>query len=219
MDNSFLERKDLPFREKLQNFFVYYKYRVLAAVLAVIAIFITVKSCDARKSYDLSVVVNFGYKLDSSASQIIAEELEKVCPDFNGDGKVSVKVSDCSYTRDDYKANGDYSTFTALESKFYASFDSAENMVFLLSDSVLNEIASKVQYKQGIVDGEKIPLSGTELEKAVCEQKGTNLDGCFLFCRNLIGSVSGKKNASKYHDNAKKFVAEYKKYCESQNSQ
>lgn len=216
MDNSFLERKDLPFREKVQNFFSYYKYRVLAAVLAVIAVCVTVRSCASRKDYDLCVVVNFGRKLETEVSENISAELQKICPDFNGDGKISVKVSDCSYSRDDYKLSGDYSTFTAVESKFYASFGSEENMIFLLSEDVLNDISSKVQYKEGVVDGDKIPLAGTSLEKAVCGNSGTTLDDCFLFCRTLTGSVSEKKNAKSYHSNAEKFVAEYKKSVQSQ---
>ncbi len=163
---------------------------------------------DKDSDYDIRVVVNVGTVLPQQSIENLKAELEKYCPDFNGDGKRRVKIIDCSYNTEELKNEESNSANTDLQrydSKFSAQFGEPEKMLYIMSQSEIDRVNSQTSYST-IVDGEASALSGTKLETAVFKDSNQNFDGCYIFVRSLIGSVKKNKDSEKYHGQAQKML-------------
>ena len=208
MDVSFLKHKDISFKEKVQNFWVYYKFRIIAVLLVIVIAIFAFATRDNDSDYDIRIVMNIGTVLPQQSIENLTKELEKYCPDFNGDGKSKVKIIDCSYdieklqNEENKNANTDLQRY---DSKFSAQFGESEKMLYIMSQSEIDRVNSQTSYKT-IVDGKASALSGTKLEAAVCKGSDQNLDDCYIFVRSLIGSVKKDKDSEKYHSQAQKML-------------
>ncbi|MBQ5810427.1 MAG: hypothetical protein IIW23_02480 [Clostridia bacterium] len=83
------------FKEKLANFWYHNKWGVLGAAAVALVLTICVVQFITKPKYDCRVVVYLGSFMDKAASDKLGEELEKYCPDVNGDGEVNVLIIDC----------------------------------------------------------------------------------------------------------------------------
>ncbi len=208
MDVSFLKHNDISFKEKVQNFWVYYKFRIIAVLLVVIIAVFAFATRDKDSDYDIRVVVNVGTVLPRQSIENLKSEFEKYCPDFNGDGKRKVKIIDCSYDAEELKNEESKNANTDLQrydSKFSAQFGEAEKMLYIMSQSEIDRVNAQTSYST-IVDGEASALSGTRLETAVFGNGDRNFDDCYIFVRSLIGSVKKNKDSEKYHGQAQKML-------------
>ncbi len=201
MDINFLKRNDISFKEKLKNIWVYYKYYILFTVFIIVAIIFWISSCSAQKNYDISVVVNVGTELSPSAATSLAEELQTICPDFNDDGQVLVEVVDCSFKRQNYADENAIDDLQTLDARYYSQFGDKNKILYILSQDALDAINRQSNYET-IVDGEMHPISGTEIEAALCPDGYRELDNCYIFCRAVIGSIKGERGVEKYHEQA-----------------
>ena len=208
MDVSFLKHKDISFKEKVQNFWVYYKFRIIAVLLVIVIAIFAFATRDNDSDYDIRVVMNIGTVLPQQSIENLTKELEKYCPDFNGDGKRRVKIIDCSYDIEELQKEENKNANTDLQrydSKFSAQFGEAKKMLYIMSQSEIDRVNSQTSYST-IVDGEASALSGTKLETAVFKGSDRNFDGCYIFVRSLIGSVKKDKDSEKYHGQAQKML-------------
>ncbi len=79
--------------EKLKNFWYHYKWHsIFAAFFLVVFIIVTVQMCQ-KESYDLYVMYAGPRPYLSQQVNLAAVEMEKLCPDFDGDGKANVSYS------------------------------------------------------------------------------------------------------------------------------
>lgn len=88
--------KPKTFREKWHNYWYHYKVQTLIAMALIAVVVIGVTQCAARKKYDYEILY-FAYTpaLDPQ-TEAIGKYFEKYGEDVNGDGKVNVKMVNCS---------------------------------------------------------------------------------------------------------------------------
>ena len=86
----------LTFKEKLQNFWFYYKIHTISIICAVLILIVGVSQCSAKTNWDMRVVY-FSYSpiLDEQIKPI-GTYLEKISKDLNGDGEVNIQMINCS---------------------------------------------------------------------------------------------------------------------------
>ena len=78
-------------KAKLLNFWYYYKYYVLGAVMAILVLAIALNSCFNRKDYDVNVLyVTHGYSDTFYQGDELISVFDTYAPDINGDGKISL---------------------------------------------------------------------------------------------------------------------------------
>ena len=99
--NEGIEQVKSPWLTKLDNFWYHYKWHSLAALFAVIVIVTVIIQIASKPSYDIHIMYAGSHTLDrtSSTGDIPAYNstvyaFNKVCDDFNGDGKTSVDLLD-----------------------------------------------------------------------------------------------------------------------------
>lgn len=85
------------FGEKCKHFWYYNKKIVFVSIFLVVVITFMTVQCALQPKFDLQVVVfTYDFILDENTDKM-AEYFEKYCDDINGDGKVIVKVINCSF--------------------------------------------------------------------------------------------------------------------------
>lgn len=202
-DNSALQSpppKPLTRWEKVKNFFYYYKYRMLTIALIVAMLTIMVYQIANKPKYDCNVVLFLNETVTSDVSEQFAAELQKYCPDANGDGKVLVQVLNCSVSDED-SMNIEF--MNAQVQKFAAQFNIAENQLFILGGDVLevfnqqyededgNQVTATDSYWDNTLNlpaqnGTALDLSGSPLDDIFRDKYGVHVpDGMFLLRRNM----------------------------------
>lgn len=78
------------FREKIDNFFYYYKWHTIFGLLAVFLIVTTVIQINSRIDYDTTVTFLGSFAQDEASMKEFQDNMEAVFCDANGDGEVHV---------------------------------------------------------------------------------------------------------------------------------
>lgn len=131
------------FKSKISNFWYYYKYYLLVAVLAVFATVIAVKSCADRQNYDLCVmfathsVEELGVDEDGLPIVFDTDDislfLNEYVTDNNGDKTPSTQIISIFYG----KTANDYSNASAIRA---ANISSGKCALYLLDKQNYNEL-------------------------------------------------------------------------------
>lgn len=96
------DREHYEGKKTWKNYYwFYYKWHMLGALFLIIAIVICTAQCVSRITPDYYVMYYSNVYISDDCLQKISNELEKVSPDFNGDGKVHVQAINCTYPGED----------------------------------------------------------------------------------------------------------------------
>ncbi|MBQ8605225.1 MAG: hypothetical protein IJ408_00670 [Clostridia bacterium] len=88
----------MTFKEKIQNFWYYYKNYLLVGVLLILALLIGINSCVNRKSYDLSVLyVTYADNDTFFRSRELSELFDSYTVDSNGDELANSQIITINY--------------------------------------------------------------------------------------------------------------------------
>lgn len=123
-------------KAKLLNFWYYYKYYVLGAVMALLVLAIALNSCFNRKDYDVNVLyVTHGYSDTFYQGDDLISVFDTYVPDINGDGNRDSQLITINYgtTMQEYNSAG------AARS---ANLASGKCVLFLLDEQNYNELSS-----------------------------------------------------------------------------
>ena len=174
------EIKNLPFKEKMSNYWHYYKIHFFVAVACAIALGTSIVQCATRVDPDMAVAVYLGWTIGDDEITQFAELLKAECVDIDGDGEVYVKitpsVADIANESMDQMTMTIFERFQAeLAANAYAGYVLDEEFKNLMVDAYkypkenVIEISSISEIKEclKIADGEKLYwLSGfAEREK------------------------------------------------------
>lgn len=129
VDNAPKTKTPLTFKEKLQNFWFYYKIHTISIICAVLILIVGVSQCSAKTNWDMRVVY-FSYSpvLDEQIKPI-GTYLEKISKDLNGDGEVNIQMINCSLIPGDNNIKYNQATLTKVQS-LIASEEKAMLFVF-----------------------------------------------------------------------------------------
>ena len=87
------------FKEKVSNFWYYHKWKTLIALFfTAVAVLVVMQMC-SNKSHD-AFVMYVGGKMDAEVIKDVEASLESVCSDFDGNGEVSVALSEMLFISD-----------------------------------------------------------------------------------------------------------------------
>lgn len=120
-------------RKKLDNFWYYYKYHVLAGIFALFCIVIFVKDMLTKIDYDYSIGILGNYSLDEETKASLQKWFEERAEDLNGDGEVHVQISDY-FLPDDSEGGYDPQMYAASQTKFTVDLQEGTSMLFFVSD-------------------------------------------------------------------------------------
>lgn len=102
-------------KSKLENFWYYHKYHLLAFLLAVLALIIAIRSCAARKDYDVNVLlITHSTSVSAIQTDKVGSFIAGFAPDADGNGSVAVQVKSISYGYSVKEANSANSARLAL---------------------------------------------------------------------------------------------------------
>ena len=92
-----------------------------------------------------------------------------------------------NYTNSDQKVKLENTLST-----YVTQFADPKNMLFVISEPVLMEFQSQVDYE---VVQDKLLLNGTPVEKLFIQYSGQHFEeNIYLICRNISGQIANKKN-------------------------
>ena len=198
--------KPTTFSEKWDNFWYHYKvHTVIAAFLVIVVSFITIQSL-TREKFDISVMY-FAYTPSAPAQIERAQAyFEQFAEDVNGDGKVKVKLIDCSFN----------SELRDMQYK-HASLSKVQSILSVESETVLYLVDKPAReyfdnaFDIEIFTGELIEM-GDSFYKQTAKEDLVFPEELQLGLRVLKGTTfEGKKEAEAAFKNAQKLYNEIKK--------
>lgn len=139
--------------EKFKHFWYYNSKKVIISVFLIIVITFMTVQCAMQPKYDLQVVVyTYDFILEDDTKKM-SEYFEKYCEDINGDGKVHVKIINCSYSEDNDNPSYKRNKITRLQQVIA----SETNAMLYITDS------KSVEYFKTLDDGKPFLEDNTYL--------------------------------------------------------
>lgn len=161
--------------KKLDNFWYYYKYHVLAGVFVLICIVTFIRDLHNRVDYDYSVAFVGNYGLQPEDTQNLQKWFEEKGKDLNGDGEVHVQIADY-YLPDSDTANPQI--YAANQTKFMADMQECMSMICFLSEENFEKLK-----EMGVLPVEREAYVG------VSECKGFTEAGSPISVRDMIVGI------------------------------
>lgn len=195
------EIKPKTFKEKVSHF-LYYYWKGLVAVLAAIAIvaFVTV-SCLNKVKPDLKIVIYDNRIVADMYIANIEEYFEKICPDYNGDGKVRVSVINCTFETG--KSTAQYQT-TIMQRLQGIIVTDKECMLVITSQAGYDYFEG---YVQGMVLSEGLSLPQSYYTECATDKDIPIPNGMSIYCRDISDTLIKDNEASKQAvKNSKEFI-------------
>ncbi len=220
--------KDLTFKKKIEHIWFYYKWYIVAALFLGFAAFICINQIVSRPNYDITVLWAQQGKITSKSIDRAREELEKYCPDFNGDGEVhvdlrfigldynTINVSSQSLTEqtsseeisDTSSEYVDRQLELTYKMQLLAEMTSGDSFVYILDDEVYDmlvelngfrDISKEINHDCSYIEKDRLKLQSTPLE--YINTKGDENKYLLVCGENAIKAKDNKR-----YDNAFEFV-------------
>ena len=176
------EMPDMTPQQRRDNWWRYHWLHVLVVVLAVITVAGVAWERLTREHYDCSVALVTRYAATAEEIASIQGALERICPDFNGDGEVHVAINaiqiDYTSTALDDAA---IQVMTTNVDKLNSDFYTRQSGIFLLDDP---ENFQAAHGALAWLDGSTPPEGSLEWEKMTVPwldwvgAAGVELDNC-----------------------------------------
>ena len=118
-------------KDKASNFWFHYKWHVIACVFIAAVLSVLITQCMGKEKFDTQIVL-FTYDTYLDSQTVAMEEyFEGFCPDFDGNGKVNVGVTSCSYSKGNF-ANPDLNN--AMATKLQSILIAQREIVLFIVD-------------------------------------------------------------------------------------
>lgn len=207
-----MDNQKYNFKQKIENFWFYYKYHTLAALIVLIILGVSISSCSTKKLDDCTVIMNISHICSAEEMAVFHQEIAKYCDDYNNDGEVTVSILDCSV-----KSEPDFNFREQNQSRvnlFNTSFYDAEKMLFIIDKTCYDDFMSELNY--GLIDeslnlpdlnGTALKLNETPLDDAVKAINGTGLySDYYLVKRNITRIIENAKGVEEYNRQATEII-------------
>lgn len=193
---SEIDSEPKTFKGKLSNIWYHFKWVIISVAVASVVIAVCIAQCASRIDYDMKIVVySESAYFPDELNNLMAEYIEKICPDINGNGKTDIQVINCSYSEKSTNTQNQVLAKTKLQTSL-----AAEDSAFIyITDKkgldFLNQIADKVFH------GESVKLGKDFYDYCNKNELMKLPDDLYISCREIDGAAIGKsKNARKIFD-------------------
>ncbi|MEE0929246.1 MAG: hypothetical protein UIG59_08650 [Acutalibacteraceae bacterium] len=193
--------------EKIENFFFYHKYKLLfaAAVAVVLAIIIT--SAITTPKYDATLTIYcYEYVADSEIEDVEGW-MNKGYTDTNGNQRVDVLVTDCSFAPNTDLAD----TVHQRQLKIQSILTDPKSMLFILDKESLTYLNS-ISDNFTLFEEENVVLLGEDFYKNLDGSRNTlKADKDRYLCLRTVAGSALEGKAEKNYSAAKEFIENLKK--------
>lgn len=179
------QMKALPFKEKLRNFFFYYKWHVIICVFAVAVILFSLAECSKRVEDDLVISYFSESYIDESTVSKMHDffSYEYCIDDINADGERNLLIS--SYSGIDEN----------VTTKYMAEIAAGESMAFLFDQTYYD---LTMQNQPESVDFACDITKNVELKQLF----GLGDEPLYFAVKSVYDAEQGDEMREKMHDNA-----------------
>ena len=195
------EIKPVTFTEKVKHFFYYYWKSVVGIIAAIAVVSVATVSCLNKKEADLKIVIYDNRIVADMYVPYIEDYFEKYCPDYNGDGEVTVSVINCTYETGKSTAQYQQTIMQRLQGVIVTD---RECMLVITSDAGYSYFTQYLADTM-LSDGVDLPLS--YYGECAVDENLPIPDGMKLYCRNIEGSlIADDETAKQAVKNGKDFI-------------
>ena len=180
--------KPVTLKEKWQNYWFHSKWQTLAAIFAIVSLAILISQCASRKDWDMQVVYFTYSPVIDQQTEEIANYLESISKDLNGDGEVNITVRNLSISPE--SGNAQY-TNTAL-STLYSYITVEEEAILFITDAS-SETHFEKDAVQNFFGTEQVKLNEKFYKETESKEFGKLPDGLQIACRRVDDTVISKK--------------------------
>ena len=171
-------------KEKLQNYWYHFRWHTIAAIFLVAIITFMVANCMTREKHDFIVVIHTHSYIDDRGIEKIEEYLEQYAEDINGDGKVTVQVSNCSFSEKTSSAQANQNAITRLQSMMITD----EAVLYIVDEKGLNYVESLTE--KGFLAAEPLALEDDFYEFCNGKEEYEQLpEGLMISYRKIKGTT------------------------------
>lgn len=159
----------------LKNYLYYYKFRIIAAVIAVAIAGVAVYQVATKENYDYSVYLCISKTAMSEFNHSIEASFAQFGEDVNGDGKINVRVIDLSYDFSEPKSDNALAKTTLLGGEL----SSGGHYIFLYDEKYYEKTLMEMfEPQDGLdeLDGTAAKVSGEALEYIKAGLSSVNFD-------------------------------------------
>ena len=133
----------LTFSEKIKNFWYHYKAQTIIITFLAIAFAICIQQCASKPNYDAEVILYSNNAYSAEQVDLLTEYMTQFFNDTNGDGKVQIVISDCSYTTD---GTFDSTRANTLATKLNATIASGfETQLYIVDSKYMEQLNTLAQ--------------------------------------------------------------------------
>lgn len=150
-------------RQKRQNWWFYHKVYVIVALVAIVILGSFVYSVATKVEADYTVALMTSYTMPDEGLEQLKECISPYAYDRNGDGKVSVTVTNYVFSQ----SSSDYQQMQASLTKFVADCTTNETILYLHDEAAFDMMTG---YFDGLFqynDGSPMPEGASDYENAM----------------------------------------------------
>lgn len=197
------EIKPKTFKQKVINFWEYYKTAVFSVLIAAGILAVLIVQCSTKKQDDLRIVLFDNEIIVHSQIAQIEEYFESLCGDINGDGEAVVTVVDCTFEVGKSSAEYQQAKMQKLQT------------VIAADETAMLYITSEETYKfidelglEGDLLTEAQPLNSEFYQK--CSAGMYLREGLTISARKIQGTlIEDNKTAIEFNGRATAFLEKY----------
>ncbi len=137
------QMKELSVKDRIKNYWYYYKVHFFVAVICFCFLAVTVVQCANRIDYDMTVSMYTTKKISDETLTELSQLLKSECVDINGDEAVNVDLK--SNVADISKGVSNEMTF-AMQQKLIAEFAASTAEAFVMDEVFKNYMVNGYEY-------------------------------------------------------------------------
>lgn len=206
-----VEAAPLSAKEKLQNFWYYYKWHTIIGLFVAFVLVFGVAQCTTKEEPDYTVMTVFDKYVPSEITDEIEEYFEQFGNDINGDGQVIVHIYDAS-------ASSDRDIQNANSTRLMAELQRGEIMLFIVDEdnfSKLNDLnVFEKQPQFTDKDGYALDLQNSNLTDNINAVREGYINHSYYIAKRVLSGTDFENN-EKFVESEKKNLDLLKKFIES----
>lgn len=187
----------MTFKEKLQNYWYYYKVHTLVGLACALIFAVLISQCASNETYDYSVTLYMAKPIPESVREVMAEELAKFGTDQNGDGEVTVEILDCSY--------GDNDNIRMNQiAKMQARLTMPESVLFLTDETCYRSLDEMDLFDTLEIlpdkDGRAMNIGASPMTTAITREVGAYMPNEFFISKRRVAgtAIEEKEGAAEF---------------------
>lgn len=175
------------FREKMQNYWYHFRWRIVVIVSIVALMAVLICQCATKTKWDMNIVYFTYTPVLDEQTRLIADYFEGICEDINGDGKVNITVSNCSIPKD----NSNVQYKNTILTKLQALISAEPNALLFITDSESISYFD-AEALEGFFITDQIKLDEEFYNATESEAFGKLPEGLQIACRKVEGTFIEK---------------------------